>query len=101
MARLREEVTFYQLEGLMHQLMPYYNLKYPPKNLSGSNNNGCGSNLALNSSGSPVNLNPLCETGGFITLGYRGTLGCGRDGQADLKFRKLHRILICGKAQLW
>lgn len=23
-----------------------------------------------------------------------------RDGQADVKFRKLHRILVCGKAQL-
>uniref|UniRef100_A0A915CQ68 Potassium channel tetramerisation-type BTB domain-containing protein n=1 Tax=Ditylenchus dipsaci TaxID=166011 RepID=A0A915CQ68_9BILA len=47
--------------------------------------------------GSP---NPLCETGGFITLGYRGTFAFGRDGQADVKFRKLHRILVCGKAAL-
>lgn len=39
-------------------------------------------------------------TGGFITLGYRGTFAFGRDGQADVKFRKLHRILVCGKAQL-
>ncbi|KAI6184783.1 hypothetical protein M3Y97_00633400 [Aphelenchoides bicaudatus] len=37
---------------------------------------------------------------GFITLGYRGTFAFGRDGQADVKFRKLHRILVCGKAQL-
>ena len=29
LARLREEVEFYRLEPLMHQLMPYYNLKYP------------------------------------------------------------------------
>uniref|UniRef100_A0A1I7SSN7 KCTD8/12/16 H1 domain-containing protein n=1 Tax=Bursaphelenchus xylophilus TaxID=6326 RepID=A0A1I7SSN7_BURXY len=46
-----------------------------------------------------------CQTtnereGGFITLGYRGTFAFGRDGQADVKFRKLHRILVCGKAAL-
>ncbi|KAI6220019.1 hypothetical protein M3Y99_01630800 [Aphelenchoides fujianensis] len=40
------------------------------------------------------------EGSGFITLGYRGTFAFGRDGQADVKFRKLHRILVCGKAQL-
>lgn len=38
--------------------------------------------------------------GGFITLGYRGTFAFGRDGQADVKFRKLHRILVCGKVAL-
>uniref|UniRef100_A0AC35G0W6 Uncharacterized protein n=1 Tax=Panagrolaimus sp. PS1159 TaxID=55785 RepID=A0AC35G0W6_9BILA len=37
---------------------------------------------------------------GFLTLGYRGTFAFGRDGQADVKFRKLHRILVCGKAAL-
>ncbi len=31
MARLREEVLFYQLNGLMEQLAPYYNLRYPSK----------------------------------------------------------------------
>lgn len=39
-------------------------------------------------------------SGGFITLGYRGTFAFGRDGQADVKFRKLHRILVCGRVQL-
>uniref|UniRef100_A0A914YZ08 KCTD8/12/16 H1 domain-containing protein n=1 Tax=Panagrolaimus superbus TaxID=310955 RepID=A0A914YZ08_9BILA len=29
-----------------------------------------------------------------------GTFAFGRDGQADVKFRKLHRILVCGKATL-
>ncbi|VDM68823.1 unnamed protein product, partial [Strongylus vulgaris] len=37
---------------------------------------------------------------GYITLGYRGTFAFGRDGQADVKFRKLHRILVCGRATL-
>lgn len=38
--------------------------------------------------------------GGYITLGYRGTFAFGRDGQADVKFRKLQRILVHGKAAL-
>lgn len=32
-----------------------------------------------------------------ITLGYRGTFAFGRDGLADVKFRKLSRILVSGK----
>ena len=35
-----------------------------------------------------------------MTIGYRGTFAFGRDGQADVKFRKLHRILVCGKVNL-
>ncbi|XP_022235615.1 BTB/POZ domain-containing protein KCTD12-like [Limulus polyphemus] len=34
---------------------------------------------------------------GFITVGYRGTFAFGRDGLADVKFRKLTRLLVCGK----
>jgi len=37
---------------------------------------------------------------GCITLGYRGTFAFGRDGLADVKFRKLSRILVCGRVQL-
>ncbi|XP_037291123.2 BTB/POZ domain-containing protein Ktl [Rhipicephalus microplus] len=37
---------------------------------------------------------------GYITLGYRGTFAFGRDGLADVKFRKLTRILICGKVTM-
>ena len=38
---------------------------------------------------------------GSITVGYRGTFAFGRDGgMADVKFRKLHRILIAGRVQL-
>ncbi|KAE9552018.1 hypothetical protein FO519_004781 [Halicephalobus sp. NKZ332] len=85
-ARLREEVLFYQLEGLSQLLTPYYNLKYPTK--------------ALTVNGGSVVTNAIGESGGFITIGYRGTFAFGRDGQADVKFRKLHRILVCGKVTL-
>lgn len=39
-------------------------------------------------------------TTGYITVGYRGSFASGRDGLADVKFRKLARILIAGKVQL-
>lgn len=102
LARLREEVQFYQLEELMQQLIPYYNLKYPTRTSSTIINNTNSGNAA-NAAAAAVAVartNALYETGGFITLGYRGTFAFGRDGQADVKFRKLHRILVCGKAQL-
>lgn len=37
---------------------------------------------------------------GCILLGYRGTFAFGRDGMADVKFRKLARILVCGRVSL-
>lgn len=80
MARLREEVLFYQLDGLMNQLATYFNLKYPTKNLIHKNteimldvnngNNGCPIVDSLNVSaptsslvGPSAPINPLCETG--------------------------------------
>lgn len=47
-----------------------------------------------------LNTSTKTISGGYITLGYRGTFAFGRDGQADVKFRKLHRILVCGRATL-
>ncbi|XP_026481426.1 BTB/POZ domain-containing protein KCTD16-like [Ctenocephalides felis] len=38
--------------------------------------------------------------GGCITVGYRGSFAFGRDGLADVKFRKLSRILVCGRVTL-
>uniref|UniRef100_T1IPD2 BTB domain-containing protein n=1 Tax=Strigamia maritima TaxID=126957 RepID=T1IPD2_STRMM len=32
-----------------------------------------------------------------IVIGYRGSFAFGRDGMADVKFRKLSRILVCGR----
>ncbi|XP_046669513.1 BTB/POZ domain-containing protein KCTD16 [Homalodisca vitripennis] len=37
---------------------------------------------------------------GFITIGYRGSFAFGRDGLADVKFRKITRILVCGRVNL-
>lgn len=47
-------------------------------------------------------INALNETHppGCITIGYRGSFQFGKDGLADVKFRKLSRILICGRVAL-
>ncbi|EEB11324.1 BTB/POZ domain-containing protein kctd15, putative [Pediculus humanus corporis] len=37
---------------------------------------------------------------GFITVGYRGSFAFGKDGLSDVKFRKLSRILVCGRVTL-
>ena len=37
---------------------------------------------------------------GCIVVGYRGTFAFGRDGLADVKFRKLSRILVSGRVSL-
>lgn len=43
---------------------------------------------------------PVSRASGYITVGYRGTFAFGRDGLADVKFRKLSRILVCGRVAL-
>lgn len=37
---------------------------------------------------------------GCITVGYRGSFQFGKDGLADVKFRKLSRILVSGRVAL-
>ncbi|XP_067949727.1 BTB/POZ domain-containing protein KCTD16-like [Watersipora subatra] len=45
-------------------------------------------------------MHDIKDKTGTITIGYRGTFFFGRDGLADVKFRKLCRILVCGKVNL-
>lgn len=52
-------------------------------------------------SGLSPSPSPVSDRGtGYITVGYRGTFAFGRDGLADVKFRKLSRIIVCGKVSL-
>ncbi|CAL4063797.1 unnamed protein product [Meganyctiphanes norvegica] len=37
---------------------------------------------------------------GCVSVSYRGSFAFGRDGLADVKFRKLSRILVCGRVTL-
>ncbi|ELU12980.1 hypothetical protein CAPTEDRAFT_134287 [Capitella teleta] len=43
---------------------------------------------------------PQSRENGSILVGYRGTFAFGRDGLADVKFRKLGRLLVCGRISL-
>lgn len=69
--RLRQEAMFYGLPGLDKAITEH---SYS----SGSGKRGVG----------------------YITVGYRGSFAFGRDGLADVKFRKLSRILVCGRVAL-
>ncbi len=40
------------------------------------------------------------KTSGYLSLCVRGSYAFGRDGVADVKFRKLQRILVCGNVAL-
>lgn len=56
---------------------------------------------AVADSTSPTTLPVVVpRSDGYITIGYRGTFAFGRDGLADVKFRKLSRILVCGRVAL-
>lgn len=45
-------------------------------------------------------INERTKASGVITVGYRGSFQFGKDGLADVKFRKLSRILVCGRVAL-
>uniref|UniRef100_A0A8C0QPT6 BTB domain-containing protein n=1 Tax=Chelonoidis abingdonii TaxID=106734 RepID=A0A8C0QPT6_CHEAB len=49
---------------------------------------------------SGVGAGPDIRRSGFITIGYRGTYTLGRDSQTDAKFRRVARIMVCGKTLL-
>lgn len=91
--RLKQEAEYFQLPGLVKSLcslivttpkiVSLSQTKIPPI----SNSNSL-------SPGTP-SIKPGC-----ITVGYRGTFAFGRDGLADVKFRKISRIIVCGKVSL-
>jgi len=48
----------------------------------------------------PPCLVPADRKSGFITVGYRGSCTTGRENQTDAKFRRVPRIMICGRVAL-
>ncbi|KAH3833168.1 hypothetical protein DPMN_106469 [Dreissena polymorpha] len=93
--RLRQEADFFYLTDMSKYLSVISRDGY----LNPLTNNTAHEPVQRsNSVGSPVNENG--KACGLITLGYRGTFAFGRDGLADVKFRKLSRIIICGRVSL-
>lgn len=86
LSRLRLEAEYYRLPELI-KLLDYQNSKSLLKPTLG-----------------PIRSSPstteLADNTGSITVGYRGTFAFGRDGLAEIKFRRLCRLLVCGKVNL-
>ncbi|XP_054648039.1 BTB/POZ domain-containing protein KCTD12b [Dunckerocampus dactyliophorus] len=110
--RLQREAEFFNLPELVKQLAP----KISKQNSLGDD--GCQSDPEDSSPGidTPRNLGSLgaaaaaCgslmpspmdgKRSGFITIGYRGSYTLGRDSHTDAKFRRVARIMVCGKTSL-
>jgi len=65
------------------------------KQISGVSLMPNGSGLSASTAGGADGTEP-----GFILVGYRGTFQFGRDGLADVKFRKISRILVSGRVSV-
>ncbi|KAB0344504.1 hypothetical protein FD754_021430 [Muntiacus muntjak] len=110
--RLLREAEYFQLADLVKLLSP----KVTKQN--SLNDEGCQSDLEDVSQGSGDALllrgaaaapsGPGAHGGGgapdrrsgFLTLGYRGSYTAVRDNQADAKFRRVARIMVCGRIAL-
>lgn len=78
--RLRQEANFYGLPGLERAIL---------ENESAGPATGTGTGTA-----------PTKRAPGYVTVGYRGSFTSGREGLAEVKFRKLSKILVCGRVGL-
>lgn len=86
---LRLEAQYYglaELVSILDELSPSARPAKSPTRLSA---NGSGYGVARGSGGP-----------GYITVGYRGSFAFGRDGLADVKFRKLTKILVSGRVAI-
>lgn len=96
--RLRKEAEYFQLPDLVKLLTPeefksspdeYFHSDYEDGS-QGSDHRQCP----------PPSLVPADRKSGFITVGYRGSCAMARESQSDAKFRRVPRILICGRVAL-
>ena len=97
--RLRKEAEYFLLPDLVKILTPEdlkpcspddnYNSDYEDGS-QGSDHRVCP----------PPSLVPADRKSGFITVGYRGSCTTGRENQTDARFRRVPRIMICGRVAL-
>ena len=99
--RLKTEAEFYKLPNMVkcvcsavivHTHKPAH---LPPLQGNNSTSTGSSNDCAGDGGGSSTP-----QERGCIVVGYRGTFAFGRDGLADVKFRKLSRILVSGRVAL-
>ncbi|XP_008493667.1 BTB/POZ domain-containing protein KCTD16 [Calypte anna] len=96
--RLKREAEYFQLPDLVKLLTPDDSKQSP--------DDYCHSDYEEVSQGSDTRICPPSSLltpdrkWGFITIGYRGSCTVGRESQADAKFRRVPRILVCGRIAL-
>uniref|UniRef100_A0A8D2LYK9 BTB domain-containing protein n=1 Tax=Varanus komodoensis TaxID=61221 RepID=A0A8D2LYK9_VARKO len=84
--RLQREAEYFRLPELAKSLAP----KLSKQNSFGDE--PCQSD--------PEDAGQDTRRSGFITIGYRGSYTLGRDSQTDARFRRVARIMVCGKTCL-
>ncbi|XP_061818547.1 BTB/POZ domain-containing protein KCTD16b [Nerophis lumbriciformis] len=92
--RLKKEAEYFQLPDLVKLLTPD-EVKHSPDDFFHSDHEDSDPRLCP-----PPSLVPADRKSGFITVGYRGSCTTGREAQSDAKFRRVPRILICGRVAL-
>uniref|UniRef100_A0A8D0GD86 Potassium channel tetramerization domain containing 8 n=1 Tax=Sphenodon punctatus TaxID=8508 RepID=A0A8D0GD86_SPHPU len=107
--RLLREAEYFQLGDLVKLLSPKVtkqsslNDEGCQSDLEDSNSQG-STDLLLRAGGSAAGAvaaaAALDKRSGFITVGYRGSYTTVRDNQADAKFRRVARIMVCGRIAL-
>ncbi|XP_056302581.1 BTB/POZ domain-containing protein KCTD16b [Danio aesculapii] len=96
--RLRKEAEYFQLPDLVNLLTP--------DDLKPSSDEYIHSDYEDGSQGSdqrmcpPPSLVLADRKSGFLTVGYRGSCTMGRENRTDAKFRRVPRIMICGRIAL-
>lgn len=95
--RLRKEAEYFQLPDLVKLLSPAAEeVKQSPDDFFHSDYEDSDPRHCP-----PPSLVPADRKSGFVTVGYRGSsCAMGRESQSDAKFRRVPRILICGRVAL-
>ncbi|XP_036444340.1 BTB/POZ domain-containing protein KCTD16b [Colossoma macropomum] len=96
--RLRKEAEYFQLPDLVKLLTPEEPKPSPEECLHSDYEDG--SQGSDQRACPPPSLVPADRRSGFITVGYRGSCTAGRESQTDARFRRVPRIMICGRIAL-
>ncbi|XP_030218413.1 BTB/POZ domain-containing protein KCTD16b [Gadus morhua] len=97
--RLRKEAEYFLLPDLVKILTPEDLKPCSPDDYFHSDNED-GSQGSDQRVCPPSSLVPADRKSGFITVGYRGSCTRGRENQTDARFRRVPRIMICGRVAL-
>ncbi|CAF0733493.1 unnamed protein product [Rotaria sordida] len=102
--RLVIEADYYRLDSMSRALTQSHpntssNVKYTHEHMNNNTTIGATTTMIPITPSIGSNSGPRSNSG-YIVVGYRGTFAFGRDGLADVKFRKISRILVCGRVHL-